>query len=92
MPWNIRKIMIRKYFRRNTKKRLSIIPQDSTDPIPPCENLLSSTQHGSDINLNRTPNFNENQNPYLTYFYKPTDRPTILTSEFLPASSNHSIE
>jgi hypothetical protein len=96
MPWNIRKLMIRRYFRRQPKKRLSIIHQNSTISSPTTETASPSTRHRtrheSEININQISKLDEHQNPYLTYFYTSTNRPSILTSEFCHASSDHSVE
>ncbi len=99
MPWTTRKLMMRRYLRRNTKKPLSIIHQESTETNPTIDSLLSFTdhinfltQHQTESDLDQTSTYNERQNPYLTYFYTPTSHPTILTTEFFPVTSDHSIE
>jgi hypothetical protein len=91
IPWNIRKLMIRRYFRRHTKKPLPIIHQESTTQNPESSanhiNILTRRHH-TEANIHQTTTINERQSPYLTYFYTPSNRPSILTSEFL---SNQSI-
>ncbi|CAF4741091.1 unnamed protein product [Rotaria sp. Silwood1] len=99
MPWSIRKLLIRKYFRRHTKKPLPIIHQDSTISNPIADDLLSFTnqinmltRHRTEPSLNELSTCDERQNPYLTYFFTPTNRPSILTTQFYPASSEHSMK
>ncbi|CAF2523291.1 unnamed protein product [Rotaria sp. Silwood2] len=96
MPWTIRKLMIRRYFRRLTKRPLPIIRQDSSITNPITDDLLSFTnqiniltQHHSELNLDELSTCDERQNPYLTYFFKPTSRPSILTSRLFPTLSEH---
>ncbi|CAF4941152.1 unnamed protein product, partial [Rotaria socialis] len=62
------------------------------------ENLLSFANQITtlarpltEINLDEISSSDERQNPYLTYFYKPTSRPSILATQFFPASSEPSI-
>jgi hypothetical protein len=99
MPWHIRKLMIRKYFRRHMRNPLSPIRQESTVTNSPIDNLLSFTdhisiltQHRSDSDLHEMNSYDERQNPYLTYFYTANNHPDILSSEFFPVRSEHSIE
>ena len=100
MPWNIRKLMIRKYFRRHMKHPLSPIRQESTATNSPTDNLLTFTeqistltQHRSDSNLHEIIDDDQRQNPYLTYFYaRNNSQPDILSTEFFPVRSENSIE
>ncbi|CAF1538888.1 unnamed protein product [Rotaria sordida] len=98
MPWSIRKLIIRKYFRRFTKNPLSIINQGSPITNTVTDNLMSFTNHinnltqpNTELNLDELSIYDERQNPYITYFYKPTNRPTILTSQCFSTSSTHSM-
>jgi hypothetical protein len=90
MPWTIRKLMIRKYFRRPTKP-LSIIHQDSIiDNSSPLTNHNTHLiRHGSETIVDSIPASPERQNPYLSYFFQPSNHPSILTSKFFSVSSNH---
>ncbi|CAF2989951.1 unnamed protein product [Rotaria socialis] len=95
MPWNTRKLVIRRYFRRLTGRPSSTTRQDSETTT---ENLLSFANQITtlarpltEINLDEISSSDERQNPYLTYFYKPTSRPSILATQFFPASSEPSI-
>jgi hypothetical protein len=92
MSWTIRKLRIQKYFHRNSKKPLSIIQQESVITNPPSDHINTLTRHRSESELNQTPTYDERQNPYLTYFYKSTNHPNILTTQFFPVSSDPSIE
>ncbi|CAF1035348.1 unnamed protein product [Rotaria magnacalcarata] len=95
MPWNTRKLVIRRYFRRLTGRPSSTTHQDSETTT---ENLLSFANQITtlarpltEINLDEISSSDERQNPYLTYFYKPTSRPSILATQFFPTSSEPSI-
>ncbi len=99
MPWALRKLMIRRYFRRHPKKSLSPIRQESTVTNPAMDNFLLFadhinilTQHQSDSDLHQIKDYDEPQNRYLTYFYASNSHPDILSSEFFPVESEHSTE
>ncbi len=100
MPWNTRKLMVRKYFRRHMRNPLSPIRQESTvTNNSAMDNLLlftghinSLTQHRSDSDLHEITNYDEQEDPYITYLYAANSQPDILTTEFYPATSEHSIE
>ncbi len=99
MPWTIRKLIIRRYFRRNIKRPLSIIHQESPEINSTRDNLLSFTdhiniltRHQTEPELDQITTYNERQNPYITYFYRSSNHPNILTPEFFSVSSDHSIE
>lgn len=84
VPWNTRKLMIQKYFRRYSKKSSPISQQESTE-----DNLSSFTDHidtltrnRSESDFNETSPYDEKRNPYITYFYQSTNRPNILATEF----------
>lgn len=95
LPWAIRKLMIRKYFRRNPKKLPTSRPTWSQTTIPTTTNestnLISLSNqfprlsHGrTESDLSQTPSpINERQNPYISYFHIPSDHRTIFTPEFL---------
>lgn len=94
LPWTMRKLLIRRYFRRLPKKSLPNLSH--ADPVNASENLLTFarditelTQRHSNENLDDlSTTVDERRNPYLTYFYAPptTTRPSILSSEIF--SSN----
>lgn len=96
MSWNGRKLLIRKYFRRRTKRPTSTMHQDSnttTDSLLLFTNQINQlTQRRPEIDLGEVSTSDERQNPYLTYFYKPTNpHPSILSTQFFPASSEPSL-
>ncbi|CAF1113993.1 unnamed protein product [Adineta ricciae] len=99
MPWTIRKLVIRRYFRRPVRKPPSIIQQNSVTSNRTGDDLISFTnqihlltRHHSEILLNQSTNHLERQNPYLTYFYTSLRRPSILSSNFFSVSSERIIE
>jgi hypothetical protein len=99
MPWAIRKLIIRRYFRRNIKRPLSIIQQESPEINSTRDNLLSFTDHINSLTRHRTESeldqmttYNERENPYITYFYRSSNHPNRLTPEFFSVSSDHSTE
>lgn len=82
LPWAIRKLTIRKYFRRINSKKLP-----RSQPIIRSQTTINSfpkLSHGrTESDLSTTPSINnERQNPYLSYFHIPTGHQTIFTPEF----------
>ncbi|UJR15501.1 hypothetical protein I4U23_002444 [Adineta vaga] len=99
MPWTIRKLIIRRHFRRPPQKSLPIIQQISVTSNPVNEDLTLFTnqinlltRHQSEMILDENPTYIERQNPYLTYFYTSSHRPSILSSDFFSISSEQLIE
>jgi hypothetical protein len=97
LTWAFRKTMIRKHFRRNTKKSSTFGPTPLTTNISTTDDeqtgliLLSNPfpklSHGrteSDLST-ITSTIDERQNPYLSYFYIPSSQPITLTPKFLPS-------
>lgn len=94
-PWTFRKLSIRRHFHRNTKKSSTSKSKHLTNDATPIINdestnlkLLSNSYRKSlrrpctEIDLlTKTSIDNERQNPYLSYFFIPSNRPTILTPE-----------
>lgn len=94
------KPMIRNYLRRSLKNSLAAIRQESTSspPSSQIDNFSLFTDRITDLTRRRSENEyddtvlnSEEQNPYLTYFYRSADRPNILNTEFFPVSSEQSI-
>lgn len=95
LPWSMRKLLIRRYFRRLPKKP-SAMNASRPDPTTTSDNLLHFaqditvlTQHHSDEELNEfsSPD-DDRKNPYLTYFYHPpaSTRPSILSAELFSST------
>ena len=86
IPWATRKLIIRRYFRRQPKKSSPLVSQTSTTS----DNLATFTQditvltrRPSAESLNETSSVHQRENPYLTYFCSPTNvRPNIFDSAF----------
>lgn len=98
VPWNIRKIMIRRYFRRHQKKPLAPIYQEPPIINPTIDNFLLFTdhinfltQHRSESDLDQTNTDDEQSDSYARYFYTSTNRPETVSEKFSPASSQHSL-
>jgi hypothetical protein len=98
LPWAIRKLVLRKFFRRNTKRSLLSSPfKHSNTTIPTVDdeqmNFISFSTQCSRLSRGRTetdlsilpPTMNERQNPYISYFYLPPTHPTNFTLEFFPS-------
>lgn len=86
IPWSTKKTMIRRYFRRQTKKPTGLVAQNST-------NSETLTNFAEDINrltiVSREDDQqsdslvdNERENPYLTYFYNPKTKTNIRPNVF----------
>lgn len=99
VPWNIRQMMIGRYFRRHMKKPLSPIRQESNMINPTIDNFLLFTdqinfltQHRSESDLDQ---INTDDEPpsdsYMRYFYPTSDRPETVSDKFSPVSSQHSL-
>jgi len=86
LPWAIRKLMIRKYFRRNAQKSSSSPQPKHSNPTISTRNneqtdFISSSNQFRKLSRGRTEtdlstqtsNINERQNPYISYFYIPSD-------------------
>lgn len=94
IPRTIRQLLTRRSLRYNSKKISIHRPEHATITVP-MMNTLSSIELVSNVPLKlsrrRTesdlsstkPCIHEHRNPYLSYFFIPSNRTTTLTSDFL---------
>ena len=94
VPWNIRQMMMGRYFRRHAKKPL-LPPLDHQQPS--IDNFLLFTdqinfltQHRSESDLEQINIDDERDDSYMRYFYPTNRRPETVSEKFSPASSEHS--